>query len=360
MKALKPQYIRMYLNSRGWTQNQSTSKYDTFRNEDLDEDVLVPKDRGLRDYLYRVEDLVELISAAEKRTVADIVSGMMLASAADVIEYRYEPLSGEIGVIPVTDMQNILKTHTSITNFAYRDIKDWHPSYSSSRWSGSKITDLVRVGPTAAGSYIIRFVYPAVSGNSAQSSLEEGLVPDNDDLRRVCDKIIHSLETIVDHAEKNEDLISPDKHISYNFIAAVADLEVKGADLEVKRHPLHAADDDASGSVSLTGKIFPNISNIARNMRPAGMNEDRVFVGHLMAITDRRFENESLPGKLTLKYISPDDPRPQSAKLDLSDDDLDLAYDAMRNKRPVRLKGKLVGNSKSRRIEDPCDLKLLE
>jgi hypothetical protein len=256
-------------------------------------------------------------------------------------------------------MQNILRAQVSLTNFAYRDVKDWRASYPSSRWSGSKITDQVRVGPTAAGSYIIRFIYPAASGASAQSNLDGGLVLDNDDFRRVCDKIIGSLKTIVDCAEKNEDVIGPEERISYNFISTVSELELRGADLEISRHPLHAAAKDEPGPVSLTAKIFPNISSIERNMRPAGMNEDMVFVGHLTAITDMRSENAKLPGKLTLRYLSPDDARLRSAKLDLLDDDLDLAYDAMRNRRPVQLKGRLVGIDKSRRIEDPRDLKLV-
>jgi hypothetical protein len=49
----------------------------------------------------------------------------------------------------------------------------------------------------------------------------------------------------------------------------------------------------------------------------------------------------------------------QTAKLNFVDYDRDLAYQAIQNKNPIRLKGKLIGNGRSKWIENPFDLEIL-
>ena len=352
---LKPQHIRMYLNSRGWARTHHDQKFDIFKNEN--EEVLVPSDPELRDYLYRMEDLLDTLSNFEERPPSSIISSIMFATAADVIEYRYSSPDGEYGVIPVEDMRALLDAHIDITNFAYRDLMQWKPSYPNSRWEGSSVIEQVKMGQTAAGSYLVRFMYPSINDSGAQTNLIGKFVADDDTLKAICEKTLESLDIVVDYAESGKDAIEESKRVSYNFVNSVMSLDFKNkADLEVRKLPLHGVDID-DRKVMMTKKIFSKISNIERNMRPREMRKEVDFVGWLVRVQDERFQDEESPGLLTIQYI--DDNKQARAKLFLKNEDLDTAYDAMRNKKPVKLKGTLVGSGRGRRIEDPNGLKII-
>ena len=88
------------------------------------------------------------------------------------------------------------------------------------------------------------------------------------------------------------------------------------------------------------------------------MKKEMDFVGWLVRVQDERFQSEDAPGLLTIQYINDD--KPSRAKLYLKDDDLRLAYDAMKESRPVKFKGTLVGSGRNLRIENPCDLKKID
>ena len=353
---LKPQHIRMYLNSQGWTKAYHESKFDIYRKDDAE--ILVPAHQELRDYLYRMEDMLDILSDMEERPFSSIISSIMFATAADVIEYRYNSPDDEYGVIPIEDMSVLLSAHIDITNFAYRDLTQWKQSYANSRWEGSNVTERVKMGQTGAGSYLVRFMYPSIISSGVQRNLDGNCILDDNMLRAICDKTLRSLDVVVDHAEEGKETIGEDEKISYNFINSVMSLDFKAnADLEVRKLPLQKNLKEDT-RVVMTKKVFYNISNIEKAMRPLEMKREMEFFGWLVRVQDERFQSEDSTGQLTIQYMNED--KPARAKLSLKDDDLLLAYDAMKEQKPVKLKGTLVGAGRSRRIENPCDLRKID
>ncbi len=101
LRSLKPQSIRLYLTSRGWNKHKSTATFDIFVKKDISEEILVPNSPLYSDYIYRMEDLLTSLSKVEKASPSYILMGLMLSSATDILEYRYEPENKEVGLIPI-------------------------------------------------------------------------------------------------------------------------------------------------------------------------------------------------------------------------------------------------------------------
>jgi len=362
LKTIKPQYVRMYLCSRGWSKNKSTLTYDVFRNEDYNEELVVPNDSIYRDYQYRLQDIVDLLSSLENTSPSNIITGMMISNATDIIEYRYEPQNNESGIIPISRLMSILQTNKNLTSIAYRDMKEWKPAYFSSKWKGSNIVDEVRVGPTVPGSYIVKFIYPAIEkSKSIQSDISGAPSFSNEDIKLVCNKLEGSLRVVVECAENSLNMIEEDEKISYNFVSALLDLKFEDASVDIRRTEIIGKKDDISKPISLTYRLFDRISRIEENMRPKEMDVDRTFTGYIINMKDdRKSVEETNPGTLRLKFVdSGDSKSAMTATLSLSGDDLDLAYLAMSKRSPVTMKGKLIGN-RSKHIEEIYDFKINE
>jgi len=361
--SIKPQYIRLYLASRGWNDERSTPTGNVFRNESLNEEVIVPNSNTYRDYQYRVEDLVNILSSIEKVPHSTIITGMMLSTATDIVEYKYEPQNKEVGLIPIQRMIDILNANWDLTNNAYRDLKEWKSTYPSSRWAGQKILDDIRVGPTIPGSYIIKFIYPAITG-PVQSNLDQNPIYSNEDLKLVCDKLESSLRSVINSAERNRNTIDQEEEkISYNFVSSIMDLKFDDADVEIKRQVIVGKESKHPNPIALTTRIFNNISKIERSLRPSNIDEDLTFAGYFIEMKDeRQTKDENIPGTLRLRFINPGDKegRALTAKLSFSGDELNFAYSAMKERKPVTLKGKLIGTGRSKHIEDVYDFKVNE
>ena len=74
LKIIEPQHIRSYLVSHGWSNKFSTSTYDIFKKESLDEEVLLPNSNTYRDYVWRIEELIRDLAKMENRNRINILS----------------------------------------------------------------------------------------------------------------------------------------------------------------------------------------------------------------------------------------------------------------------------------------------
>lgn len=357
LQSLKPQSIRLYLNSRGWIKRKSAITFDIFTKKDSSEEVLVPNDSSYSDYVQRIEDLLLSLSQIENTSPSYILTGLMLSSATDILEYKYIPDSGEAGIIPIDRMISIIEVNKNLTNFAYRDMESYDTSYYSSNWAGKHVNEAVKLGPSIPGSYIIRFIYPGI-GSQVQTTLEGAAKLTDMKMRQICDKIESSVKTVIEYAEDGVVYIEPEKKISYNFVASMMNLEFKDADIELKRVATIGRENEASAPISMTNKIFKRISEIEQNMRPPEMDWDSKFVGFLVEAKDYRAERDEFHGSFKLKYIG-DNNKTNTAKLILLEDDLEIAYDAMKKRKTVSVKGKLIGSRNNKEIIDIFDFEIL-
>lgn len=360
LKSISPQKVRMYLLSSGWQLERRDPYSDVFSNPVTGEVVDVPDDKGFGDYAYRLEEIVRTISDSENKSIQKVVAGMTIAAASDTIEYHYEHKDNEVGLIPVNDMIKIVNSGKDLNNFAYRDFCDYKPAYPNSNWTGKKILDDIRLGPTLPGSYVVQFIYPLMNaGNTYGSTIYGEAILDNATLRDVCNKVEASLAAVVEAAECGKKEIDPELRISYNFVSSVRGFEFSDAEMEFRRTKIMDKKDEVRKPVLLSSGIFKRISYIEQNMRPKEMLDERDFVGILVGTADPREEKSDGPAKFKIRFIDVADGKVKTASLKLSGEEIDRAYDASKERKSISVSGKLVGAGNNKRIEDISEFKII-
>ena len=357
-KQISPQKIRLYLMSCGWEFDHKTSFHDVFVNPRTNDIVTVPNNRDYSDYAYRVEEIVKTVSQSDDVSVQRVVTGMTISSSTDCLEYHYYPENGEVGLIPVPDIIEMIEAGNDINNYAFRDLCEFKPSYPSSSWKGRKELEKIRIGPSMPGSYVVQFIYPIMEGTEyIRTDLDGGVVPDNINLCRLCDKIEISLGEVIDAAERNRTELDPELEISYNFVNSIMELSFDDADVDVRRVKTLGRKDSLPKNYTLTKTIFPRISVIEGNMRPREMTVEQDFIGRIAIFKDPREEVNDEPADVTIAFIDTDG-KFSKATFSLCGDDLDRAYDAAKTRSNVQVSGTLVGG-RNKRIRDVKSFKVL-
>lgn len=358
LKQISPQKIRLYLTSCGWELDHRTNFHDVFINPRTNDVVTVPNSRDYTDYAYRVEEIVSTVSESDNVSVQRVITGMTISSSSDCVEYHYNPENGEIGLIPIPDMMSIIETGNDINNFAFRDLCEFKPSYSSSSWKGRKELEGIRIGPTIPGSYVVQFIYPIMEGTGQiGTDLEGHIIPDNINLCRLCDKIESSLGEIIEAAERYRTELDPELNISHNFVSSVMDLSFENAYMDIRRIRTLGKKDPLPKSYTLSKTIFPRISAIENNMRPREMTLEQDFIGRITKFKDPREAVNEEPAEITIAFIDKEG-RLAKATFSLSGEDLDKAYDAAKSRSNVQVSGTLTGG-RYKRIVDIKSFKVL-
>lgn len=358
--SISPQKIRLYLSSRGWEKLRSETKFDIYKHPSYDNLMVVPNDKNYDDYAKRVGELVNDLALLYDENKDVIFAGMTISIATDIIEYHYEPQSGEIGLIPIQDLIKILEAGQKINLYGLRDAVDYKPYYPNSKWSGKTDLNDVRVGPTIPGSYIVQFIYPGLeSKNHLQETIEGGIKMDNPNLRILCDKIEKSITEIIDVAERNKTDLDPELCISYNFVSSIMDLKFDNADVSVHRFKTINTD-CPSKSLDLSRPLFRNISKIEENMRPPSMNKQYTVIGRLIQLNDTREQTNDGPVTMKIKYMDPEDDKILTASFEVDGTEADIAYDAAKKRENVSITGKIVGTPRIKRIEDITDFRVVK
>lgn len=361
LKKMNPQNIRMYLISRGWIVSSEEQHFDIMENPKTGDTVIVPNDRELRDYVYRIEDIIDSLSEINEESPQSIVSGMMMSSSTDIISYHYEPNNGEVGLIPIPALEKILRVGNNLNFYAYHDMCDFKLRYNSTKWEKKKDLEDIRVGPTIPGSYVVQFIYPAFSDSTyRQSTLEGDVHLDKEVFRQLCDRIELSLSEVVMAAERSKDTLDSELNISYNFVSSLSELYFDNADMEVRRNKMVGSPEISSKPLSLTRKVMRNISHIEQNMRPLESERESTLIGRLVQVTDLRDEVGDEPISMKIKYIDDKEDKIRTATFVVSGEEANLAYDASKNRKTVSLTGIITGPSRSKRLENITEFKILE
>lgn len=197
-----------------------------------------------------------------------------------------------------------------------------------------------------------------MDGGSIGTDLLGRIVPDNLEMRRLCDKIESSLGAVIEAAERNRTELDSDLGISYNFVNSILDLRFDTADMEVKRIRTISKKGEISKPYALTKSIFPRIDVIEKSMRPKEMSMEHDFVGRITMFRDPREEINDEPGDITITFIDTEG-KACNATFQLSGEDLDKAYDASKSRKNVKVSGMLVGG-RHKRIESVKSFSVIE
>lgn len=106
--ALRPSAISAYLRTRGWTLVESTDQGTTWMSPDADVDVLLPRDRALRDFAQRGSELLVALGRVEERSELDVYRDLTMATA-DAIRIQVTGKGSEEGTIALDDGVSVIQ-----------------------------------------------------------------------------------------------------------------------------------------------------------------------------------------------------------------------------------------------------------
>src|SRR5271166_1217835 len=102
LAALRPGDVQSYLLSRGWLADREASppRGTLFRHPSIpDVEALLPLDRDLGDYVYRMADIVLVVAAVENRSVWEVLNDLS-GPPSDVLRLRVVASDAALGNLP--------------------------------------------------------------------------------------------------------------------------------------------------------------------------------------------------------------------------------------------------------------------
>ncbi len=164
VSALTPEELGRYLTSRGWRPRRQTrlgATIWTFGTGNRESQVLVPRDRELRDYLDRIWDVIGTLAAVEERSEQDVLRD--LSQPYVDTQYFHTHPGTPSGTAPILSGIAALEGIRDLMEAAaYSLVRRPAPVLPGGR-RPAETTALVRnlrVGPTSPGSYVIAAQVP--------------------------------------------------------------------------------------------------------------------------------------------------------------------------------------------------------
>jgi len=164
ISALTPDEVQQYLTSRGWQRRRQTRLGATIWTHGTgaeESEVLVPGDRGLRDYLSRIRDVVGTLAAVEDRPEQDVLRDLS-QPYVDTQYFRTQPATPS-GTTPILSGIAALEGIRDLMEAAaYSVVRRPAPVLPGGRRPAETTAFVrnLRVGPTSPGSYVIAAQVP--------------------------------------------------------------------------------------------------------------------------------------------------------------------------------------------------------
>lgn len=344
--SLPPTRLMTYLSESGWYLRRRTETAYVYR-KDLPaswQEVTVPNSIGYSDYAQMVYLVLVTLSKLESRPMEDIAADILSGNVSKSLQYRLM-MEDKSGTVPLDWIIQVLQANKKMSASAYMDLVEYHP-YHKTVAKGNHALQGMRMGQTSYGSYVVKILYPF---QSEPQRTVEGKYAADDVIRRIVDKIMESSRAVVESAADGVQL-DDGAEVSYNFVDSFLSLRGDGDhDLEMSGSGIVS---DDRPPLYVSNSIFQRVELLADEMKPAPMDQYRVFSGRLYAAKEIEYD-EGIT-RFTLEYF--DDDGTEKASLVLDGGDRKAAMESLRDHTLVSLRGKLTGYGSRKIIEDVKDL----
>ena len=288
----------------------------------------------------------------------------LLLPEADLIRYRVRSLETENGTMLLSDGARLLDgAQRSLLAAACSAIapQTYHPRMS--RAAATQLLNCCRLGQTEKGSFTLTIVCPlrAVEQQPTLQGIETFTRRTTTMLMRSLHRLIHAIEQ--DQVSSIGEESATEPVISANLCEALLRMQPPQdrSSLIISASwasALLSPPDDVQSQVAIQSEYFPIIEEIGRSLRPSPALATAVFVGYVDTLDGDVDENGHMQGETSILVLHEEEV--VRAHVDLGPDDYQRAVDAHRQGQPISLRGVLHRSSRSNRINEVSDLRLLE
>jgi hypothetical protein len=364
---VSPLAARQYVEAQGWEsvrfQSRGSTRLYLYRHPDGGlRQIIIPMDGGDPDYASAIMDAADRLSEFEKRSVAEIVTDLLIPGS-DVLRFRVMSPRSETGFLPLTGGISLLEGARRALLSAACSVE--HPRSHHPRMTWDEATQMIeacQLGQTEHGSYVVRIACPVDAVDLGDMHNNQPFV------RRATRLLFKSSRKLVDAIEgdeveklysSNEDLVT----LSSNFCEAL--LRMRAVD---EQSTLSISVDWASTiqppdgvskreSVTFNSDYFPVIEEIYERLRnPSELNE-AVFVGTVEKLAGTIGEDGRRFGDVVLTLFHEDEILTAHANLDAAS--YLIADSAHMSGKLVTVQGVLHLGKRVHKIVNPTGFQLL-
>jgi hypothetical protein len=358
--------IQAYLASTGWKKVQGKRTdigiFTKERDEELYE-ILLPLSKDFSDYTIQIIKAIKILAKYEGKFFEELLTDLNL-SPFDTLRFRVHNSDTEEGTISFKEVFDLLNNAKKVLYAAACDIL--HPEPYHKRLSfkaADSFIEKCRLGQTEMGSFIASVVCPFVNDDIDERRTQYSLFSDSEDLissftRKVTTQVMKSIEAVKIAVDTNsiDSFINGDMGIkvSGNFLESLIELNELDGDGEINIMTSWSAMAPSNANVptylSLTKEYIPAIENIIEKVRPAIEDKPGEYVGKISGTQAEPDANKREKGDITFTFA--DDEKVIKAKVTLSLDQYNMACEAHKDGRNVKITGILISKGKSKIIDN--------
>jgi hypothetical protein len=382
---LNPSEVRRYAIAEGWQRVEGVNgKIALYQHpkSDLDQ-LIVPLDPSMDDYGTGMAEVITRL--AERSGILPIqILDDLLDSPCDVMRFRLDEPHSRQGSIPLAQSISLLAAaERALLSAACSVIQPqtFHPRLS--RAEAEQMVKACRVGQTERGSFVLKIACPLDSvdletpiskptpllDKMAKPEPEPNLHDVNEPFtRKVTRLLMQSLGRIVTaiDSDKTDSLLvdQPGQPVlSANLCEALlamqptGDRSLLGVQTTWSRAFKTPPPNEVPGSVLLRADVFPEIEKIAQTLRPTKEPKVSTFVGLVDSLMGSPDPDRRVEGDVTFLLFDADETI--KARATLNADDYHIAWQAHGAAGYVSLRGRLIRERRSNRIEEVSHLNSL-
>ena len=363
LKLVQPRAIKNYAKALGWMPVDGVNGSITVLHEPNSElrQLVIPLDETLDDYEESIREVIKKLAAFEKRPFQEVLDHLLLPPA-DVLRFRESSPDAESGSLSLDQGLRILEgARGMILAQAHSEIaaKPFHPRLSRS--DAGELVRRCRLGQTERGSFILTIACPI-------EIVQDSLFHSDPYTRKVTHGVMQSLASIVDAAESGsiDDMLDRSIHpkLSANFCEALLLLRPSGDRSYLSVSPTWSKAIPTprvpfSKELRIGQECFEVAEHVASRLRSVSEAKPEAFVGFVSLLRGQPDEQGTTSGEVVLSLLMEGD-QVVRARAELSADEYQIAGTAHLKNLPVYCRGCLIRSSRSNRLTDVADLKLIE
>lgn len=360
---LDPEQIETYLLARGWEARRRTPRFSIWVSPSPTAGQLfLPLSREPRDFENRLREFVWSLAAIEHEDPNALVTNLRYATA-DLVRVRLSSPRVGPGELPLEDGAELFEGTRDLMLAAACAAIDTRPSFGPRMpRQATDYLDHVRLGQTEPGSYVVTVISDVSA--PAQQSLSLGDIAIGVPFeRQVTTRLISALSSARDAAhsilEEQSDYSAFDdavEHgVSANLCQSVSTMGADRAAAEVQVSVEWASSSppilDSPPVVAFAPEVLPVMREAVTHLRQLGPFDDEVVEGFVGRLTRG---NEDEIGTIVIDGEARGSRR--NVHVELPDAQYEMAVEAHRDRRPVRIRGTLYKRGKSWVLSEPGQL----
>ncbi|MCD8325155.1 MAG: hypothetical protein LUC90_00265 [Lachnospiraceae bacterium] len=360
---LNPLAVCRYLDETGWSlfpYKRENVKIYQLAEGDMFEQIMVPMDKGFRDYRQIMYDAVQTIARIEKRPVEQVML-YLLNPSTDILKIRLDRDNIESGNILLDDAINLYENAKKLLAATALDIvnpKKIH--YGRIDESVQKFLSQCKFGQTEIGSYVVSVVCPFAELSEAEGYRQLSIFSEEEQCansltRQVTNRLMSNIALVKRHIDEgNLESLAEEEEISSNFYEALNGLNSQSENTEVEFtaiwSPVVKKNRCSYDQIKISNDYYQPISTVINRIKKY-TNARTEIVGKIRQLSAVPAVDKRKTGVVTVVYVG-DNNRVKSVTATLEREDYENAVEAHKNGRVVKLIGDLTRTKNKERMEN--------